>query len=338
MLKIVKLFLFSIIAFFATAQSHQFVYIENLYKQPFSIKINGKTLESTGKNFITLPKLDIGNHTLLISTENSKDNKFTLTINEEDAGYTLKQNENNDWVLFDINRFTTIEQDGKKAIAIEPVVKQDIIENPTLENKINSTQKNAFDSIAEQKTVVVEVVNETKKVEKTNEKSKPKKIYNSISNDGLDQIYVDINGNKMDTISIFIPKENFVKKDTITESKAQPLGEQKMQSDNIDIAKPVANNCKVIASEKDVADFSSKLQTASVLKAKLKVANLVLKEKCYSVNQIKRLSVLFTNDSGKYNFFKLAQPAISDLKNFVSLVKEIKDEKLQEELKALTNP
>jgi len=338
MLKIVKLFLFSIIAFFATAQSHQFVYIENLYKQPFSIKINGKILESTGKNFITLPKLDIGNYTLLISTENSKDNKFTLIINEEDAGYTLKQNENNDWVLFDINRFTTIEQDGKKAIAIEPVVKQDIIENPTLENKINSTQKNAFDSIAEQKTVVVEVVNETKKVEKTNEKSKPKKIYNSISKDGLDQIYVDINGNKMDTISIFIPKENFVKKDTITESKAQPLGEQKMQSDNIDIAKPVANNCKVIASEKDVADFSSKLQTASVLKAKLKVANLVLKEKCYSVNQIKRLSVLFTNDSGKYNFFKLAQPAISDLKNFVSLVKEIKDEKLQEELKALTNP
>lgn len=341
MLKIIKLLIFSIIATAATAQSHQFVYIENLYKQPFSIRINGKTLESNGKNFITLPKLNIGNYTLYISTETSKENKFILEINEDDAGYTLKQNENNDWVLFDINRFITIEQDSKKTIEITPEFKEKIIEQPTIDSaKIINPEIDA-DAINEQKKIEIANAEKVKKLEILENKiakTKIKKIYHNKTDEGINQTYIDVNTNKIDTISIFIPIENNIKKDTTIEAKAEPLAELKMETNNIDIATPATNNCNTKATEKDVADFSSKLQAASILKAKLKVANIILKEKCYTANQIKRLSVLFTNDSGKFNFFKLAQPAISDSKNFANLAKEIKDEKLQEELKALTNP
>ena len=73
------------------------------------------------------------------------------------------------------------------------------------------------------------------------------------------------------------------------------------------------------------------LQNAISLKNKLKIASLQLKEKCYSTNQLKRLSVLFINDSGKFNFFKLALNAISDENNISVLVAEINDESLKNE-------
>ena len=338
MFKTFLVLIFSIVTSFISAQTHQFVFIENLYKQPFSIKINGKTQESNGKSFITLPKLAIGNHTIFVSTENSKDNKFTLSIDENDAGYTLKQNENNDWILFDINRFTIVEQDGKKTIIIEPAKPQiiiDIEEKDVI--KINDV-KEILDTTINTKKDEIALIETPKKIVEKKYKPKTKKIAQHKTEEGIHQTYVDISNNKIDTIAIYIPIQNNVQLDTITALKAKPIEEQKIENSSVDIALLSANNCFIKATEKDVADFSQKLQTASILKAKLKVANIVFKEKCYTTNQIKRLSVLFNNDSGKFNFFKLALPAISDSKNFVILAKEIKDEKLQEELMALTNP
>jgi SHS2 domain-containing protein len=316
MLKLFKLIFLLLIVCVSNAQTHHFIYIESQNRKPFTIKVNGIAFVTDHKHFINISKLENGVYNVVISNETAKENKFTISLDGEDLGYTLKQDANNDWVLFDINRFTSIEQDGKAT----PIIKQDVI-----------VKQDTLTLMPSQK--IVEHKEEIKPDTKTIDQ-KVRKIFNKRSNTGIDQIYVDVSGEKVDTIAIFIPFYVLPTKDTIKQDKTEPVKEQIIQSKHIDL---VTKNCLVIATEKDVVDFSAKLQTAPVLKNKLKVAGVLLKDKCYSVNQIKRLSILMINDSGKLNLFKLAQKSVSDANNFASLEKEIKDDILKQEFMALIN-
>lgn len=341
MLKLAKLTLLLLIALSANTQTHHFIYIENSAKKPFSIKFDNKIFESDGKNFITIPKIDNGTYNLSISTDGSKYNKFTVDVDGSDLGFTLKQNNDGNLVLFDINRFTTTEQIQKielekPVVKQEPVVKQANIEVPkptTTIQPVNTIVESAKENKVD--TVPVKLVATKPIIEK-----KITKLYEKENKDGLNQIYVDATSSKADTVSIFIPYTKTIAVDTITQAKAEPVVEHKMESKNIDVAATVilTNNCLNKASESDVANFSSKIQTTLTLKNKLKLANTVLKEKCFTVNQVKRLGILFLNESGKFNFYKLAQTAVSDSKNFASLEKELIDLKLKEAFKALSNP
>jgi hypothetical protein len=309
----------------ATAQTHHFIYIESQNKKPFTTKVNGIAFETDHKQFITISKLENGVYYFTISTENAKENKFTISLDGEDLGDQLKQDTTGDFFLLDINRFTMVLQDGK----IAPIIKQEII----VKKETVITKKNDSAIASTPKKIVVPI-EEIAASSKSNDK-KVRKIFNKRTNAGIDQIYVDASGKTIDTIAIFIPWYTMPAKDTIKEAKPQLVKEQTMQSKNIDMAP--SNNCIVVASEKDVANFSMKLQAAPILKSKLKIASVILNEKCYTVNQIKRLSVLMINDSGKINFFKLAQKNVSDARNFSSLENEIKDESLKQEFKALIN-
>ncbi len=342
MLKLAKLTLLLLIALTANTQTHHFIYIENLAKKPFSIKLDNKVFESDGKNFVNIPKLENGTYNLSISTDGSKDNKFTIDIDGSDLGFTLKQNNDGDLVLFDINRFTTIEQiqkieSQKPIVKQEPVVKQADIEAPKTAIK---TQPINLDIEPVKENKVDTATAKLVAIKSTTEK-KISKLYEKENKDGLNQIYVDATSGKADTISIFIPyTKTIAAVDTIKQAKAEPVVEYKMESKNIDATTLVilVNSCPNKASESDVANFSSQIQATLTLKNKLKLANTVLKEKCFTVNQVKRLGVLFLNESGKFNFYKLAQTAVSDTKNFASLEKELIDVKLKEEFKALSNP
>jgi galactitol-specific phosphotransferase system IIB component len=342
MLKLAKLIFLLFFGLAANTQTHHFVYIENLAKKPFNIKLDNKVFESDGKNFITIPKLENGTYNLSISTDGSKDNKFSIDVDGSDLGFTLKQNSDGYLVLFDMNRFTTTEQIKKKEpqkpiVKQEPVVKQADIEAPKsiakiqpINTIIEAAKENKIDS-APIKLVATKPIIEKKIT----------KLYEKENKDGLNQIYIDATSGKADTISILIPyAKTIFAVDTIKQAKAEPVVEQTMESKNIDAVAPVilVNNCPSKASESDVANFSSQIQATLTLKNKLKLANTVLKEKCFTVNQVKRLGVLFLNESGKFNFYKLAQTAVSDSKNFALLEKELLDVKLKEEFKALSNP
>jgi hypothetical protein len=342
MLKLAKLVFLLLFGLAANTQTHHFVYIENIAKKPFRIKLDNKVFESDGKGFINIPKLENGNYNLSIYTDDNKDHKFNLEINGSDLGFSLKQNNDGNIVLFDINSFTIIEQIKKEApqkpaVNQEPIVKQAAIE--TSRNAVTMQPANTIvEPVKENKadTVSISLVAKNSTIEK-----KVTKLYERENKDGLNQIYVDTTSGKTDTISIFIPyTKKTVAIDTVTQAKAEHIVEQKIDSKNINVMPPVilVNNCPNKASESDVADFSSKIQAALTLKNKLKLANAILKEKCFTVNQVKRLGVLFLNESGKFNFYKLSQIAISDSKNFASLEKELTDVKLKEEFKVLSNP
>jgi hypothetical protein len=341
MLKLAKLVFLLMFGFAATAQSRYFIFIENSLKQPFSIKVDNRNFESDGKSFINIPKLENGVYTLLISTTNSKDNKFTVEIAGNDVGFSLKQNASGNWVLFDINRFVTMEQ-TQVNLPINPITKQDVAvkkEYPTMP-KLESKPLPIEPIIERAEKQKVDTAVATPAVAKTVAEAKVSKLYQKERKDGIDQVYVDATNKKGNTIAIFIPFEK-QKIDTIATTKPVIVPAQKVENLNTEEVATkviVVNNCLHNATESEVADFSAKLQAALALKAKLKASGVVLKEKCFTVNQIKRLSVLFANDSGKFNFFKLAQTAVSDSKNFPLLEKELKDEMIKQAFKALINP
>ena len=51
----------------------------------------------------------------------------------------------------------------------------------------------------------------------------------------------------------------------------------------------------------------------------LVVAQKVLKQKCYTTEQLRNLCVLFLTDVGRYQFLDLAYPVASDAYRFASL-------------------
>ena len=53
--------------------------------------------------------------------------------------------------------------------------------------------------------------------------------------------------------------------------------------------------------------------------AMLDAAKKTFKNTCFSVEQVKNLSSLFLNDTGKYNFFDASYPHIFDSQNFGTL-------------------
>ncbi len=322
MLKFALCILFSLFLFCANAQTHHFVFIEGINKQPFSILLNGKKYESKGKNFITIPQLVNGNYQLLISTEDNKSNIFSITIENSDLGFSLKKNTNNDLALFDINRFVTIEQDKPQEIVVQPIEKK-------VEAKPENPKPVIKDSVAVAKPVV--------SIAKANPKSVVKKISSKTTDAGIEEVYIDSSGKKVDTIIVAIPLNAAKPISTPKEAKAQPEKEQVVKNNNIDVIAPRKNDCPRTASERDIANFSAQIQAALTLKNKLKVANSVLGEKCYTTNQIKRMGGLFLNESGKFNFYKLSQPHIADLNNFPSLEQDLKDEILKKEFMALIN-
>ena len=187
MLKLAQTLLLSIICFAANAQTHHFIYIENTNKQPFTAQLNGNTYEATNKDFIIIPKLARGTYNISISTLIASNKKFTINIDENDLGFSLKQNTNSELVLFDINQFTTIQQDAK--YELETVKKnEEKTKQPTVDSPI--------------KTLPIEVAIEP---EKKILLQPIKKIYQKQKKDGIDEVYVDISNKKVDTISIFIP-------------------------------------------------------------------------------------------------------------------------------------
>ena len=83
---------------------------------------------------------------------------------------------------------------------------------------------------------------------------------------------------------------------------------------------PVVNSdCKIIASEEDCVKLRNKMAAAGTEEGMLKLAKKSLKSKCYLVEQIKNLSVVFFKDAGKFAFFEVAYPFAFDVHNFGKL-------------------
>lgn len=86
--------------------------------------------------------------------------------------------------------------------------------------------------------------------------------------------------------------------------------------------KPVVSfnsDCKVMADDNAFLKLRKKMAASSSDDVMLDAAKKTFKSTCFSVEQVKNLSALFLNDTGKYNFFDASYPHIFDSQNFGTL-------------------
>lgn len=287
----------------AQSQYH-FIYFENSKKEWFTISVNNTLYESVGKDYIIVSKLVNGTYSFVINTQTAKETTISISIADEDKGYSIKQNNNNEVELFDLNTFTIIKaKENNRELLIEPSKQVTITDNKIDEPKTIPTQSTIKASI--------------------------KKVFSKKTSDGLNEIYID----NEDTVSILIPVQPQETFTTPVEAKPESTKISTIKNSNADIATQPNMNCKVVADETDVKNLTIALQAQLKVKDRLNTAETWLKEKCYTTNQIKRLCSMFINSQGKLLFFRQSQKHTADLENFGSLEKELTDIAIIEEFR-----
>jgi Domain of unknown function (DUF4476) len=93
------------------------------------------------------------------------------------------------------------------------------------------------------------------------------------------------------------------------------------------VKSPIPNSdCKELATADDFMKLRKKMAAENNDDDMVHAAQKNLKAKCFTVEQIKNLSVLFLNDNGRYKFLDAAYPFVSDSYNFSSLQTLLTDE------------
>ena len=97
----------------------------------------------------------------------------------------------------------------------------------------------------------------------------------------------------------------------------------------------VNSDCKQMATEEDFLKSRKKMTAEDTDDEMVTVAKKLFKQKCYSTEQIKNLSVLFLKDEGKYKLFDAAYPYVYDTQNFKILETQLTDQYYISRFKAM---
>jgi hypothetical protein len=155
--------------------------------------------------------------------------------------------------------------------------------------------------------------------------------------EGTEAVYIDKNGDDLDTIRIFIPAEKIVaspiteikkevEKEKIDQEPVKMIEEPKQIVEESKKEIPANPNCSNQASDEDFLKLRKKMAAADTDDDMISVAKKIFKTKCFTTAQVKNLSFLFLKDEGKYNFFDSAFPHVSDKQEFKSLQNQLIDE------------
>lgn len=131
---------------------------------------------------------------------------------------------------------------------------------------------------------------------------------------------------KIDTIRILIPP---TKATPVGQSK--PVEEKKTDLKFLEILPDSARQevkpqrCPVMANDEDFFQLRREMAGEVSDAAMLEKAKKALTQKCYSSLQIRNLGNLFLDDAGKFGFYQMAFPHVSDTENFGRLQEELKD-------------
>ncbi|MCW3091872.1 MAG: hypothetical protein JWP81_2941 [Ferruginibacter sp.] len=121
-----------------------------------------------------------------------------------------------------------------------------------------------------------------------------------------------------DENKIIQPGTNESEKSTINkvETSAEPAAQK---------ATMINSDCKNFASEEDFLKLRKKMVANNTDDDMISLAKKMFKSKCFTVEQVKNLSVLFLKDAGKYAFFDMAYPFVSDSHNFSTLQNQLSE-------------
>ncbi|GAC1532798.1 MAG: hypothetical protein NVS3B15_13270 [Sediminibacterium sp.] len=179
------------------AQHAHYIYIQSENNQPYYVQVRGNTYSSNETGYLLIPQLPRGEYSMRIGFPKSMiEYGFNFSMGEEDRGFSLKQAVDNSWTLFDMVSFSAV-----KGIMMQEV-KADKESEVDPAGAKKTAQKEGVIPVAaaagEGGTAVI-------KVKKTEKVPGVQKIYEKTGPDGIDQVYVVQNGNRADTVILFIP-------------------------------------------------------------------------------------------------------------------------------------
>lgn len=321
----------------ASAQRPSFVYIQAEPAQPFVVTMEEQVYKSSQSGYLILSKLTDTAYAVTVSFPSTQwpSQYFTLQVNHADKGYLLKDFGDKGWGLMDWQKLTT--QFSQPPVAkIQPAdelksddddfasllakasgdpslvapqkvnpkesspkesVSQSTIVNDSLlkENKVNTSDSEPVLTMEEKTEQKVESI---QPVLPTQEVRLPVSVVTrraeSSTTEGFGLVFVDTYANgQSDTIRLIIP------------NKTQSI-----------ILPP---HCKELATEEQAAEFKKQLSLAGAEQEMITIAKQQLPNRCYSTEQIRTMSSLFTTDQSKYDFLLEAWSFISDKENILSL-------------------
>ena len=116
-----------------------------------------------------------------------------------------------------------------------------------------------------------------------------------------------------------VPEGNRINKEEAKVETVKPADEPAQKAIMIN------SDCKSFASDDDFLKLRKKMAAVESDDEMVTIAKKVFKAKCFTVEQIKNLSVLFLKDAGKYAFFDMTYPFAADSHNFHILQSQLTD-------------
>lgn len=357
----------------ARAQQNHFIYLQTENKQSFYIKLDKKILSSSASGYLIIPKLTDGSYTLTLGFPKNEwpEQKVTCLVDKKDAGYILKNFGEKGWGLFNWQTMNVVMADKKSEDPVIAEVKKEIQQAPQkpvviidpnatkpaeikaqepakpvtvvsrlLTNKtadgIEMIFIDAGNGLQDTIRIIIPVEKkqesataplkqeEVKKAEKETEPATKKEIVAPVN----DSLKAEEKKEVIKETSQILPE---------AEIKTSVKTDKEEKEANQAVNKPVLQNsdCKAFATEEDFMKLRKKMVGESTDDDMVSVAKKIFKSKCFTVEQVKNLSVLFLNDPGKYKFFDAAYPFVSDSYNFSSLEKLLTDEYYINRFKAM---
>lgn len=160
----------------AAVAQQAFIHIQTEGVQSFSAAINGKEFESNRTGYLIIPETPPGAYDLVISFPPGTwpACSFPVVIGDEPRAFSLKQGIDNSWTLFDMISFNV-------TAGVLPVKVPQAVMPPRVQVE------------ADPATVLPA------------EGQRIRKIFDKSSTGGIDQVYIVTNGNRQDTVALFIP-------------------------------------------------------------------------------------------------------------------------------------
>jgi len=208
---------------------------------------------------------------------------------------------------------------------------------------------------------------------KANAKKSPVKKVSEVSNsEGVSLAYVEGTGKNADTIHVVIPASPVDQNAPVAKSGGaetsdtkvttpQPnsntetvtsktdKGDPKFLDINVngkDSSRPVASssetskimensNCKNVATDEDYTRLRKKMAYETSDEKMIAEAKKYYKNKCFTTEQIKRLSTLFLSDEGRFSFFNVSIVSVADASQYHTLESEFIDPAFAARFKSL---
>ncbi len=227
----------------ALAQQNHFIYIQTEYKQPFYVRIGDKLLSSSSAGYIVIPKLQNGTYELNIGFPKNEwaQQKIGITVNNNDAGFTLKNFDTKGWGLFNMqtmdilmataNPVSAFSNDSSHTDGFADVL-ADVVSTPSIKEKAAAKEKEKK-AAKEPVTKTLPVTETSPLITPTEEKpvaiaiKTPVKVSSTLDNSGRSLVYADFFNNHTDTVMIFIPYNTVVKVDN--GSPGQPVENNRIE-------------------------------------------------------------------------------------------------------------